>query len=75
MRLPPSRFIMSLTFVTSYAQPQLPETLRIPHGSFKNIPANQRRKEYQDARTDSRKGSGDGSPLYIVNKWAFRWGM
>jgi hypothetical protein len=47
----------------------------IPHGAFKGFSALRRQTEYQDARPDTRKGSRDGSPLYIVNKWAFRWGL
>jgi hypothetical protein len=47
----------------------------IPHGAFKGFSALRKQTEYQDARADTRKGSGDGSPLYIVNKWAFRWGL
>ena len=47
----------------------------IPYGAFNGISQHRRKTEYQDARTDSKNGHGDGSPLYIVNKWAFRWGL
>ena len=46
----------------------------IPYGAFDNMSQARRKREYQDARTDSRKGNRDGSPLYIVIKWAFEWG-
>ena len=47
----------------------------IPYGAFNGISQHRRKTKYQDARTDSKNGHGDGSPLYIVNKWAFRWGL
>jgi len=47
----------------------------IPYGAFDNMSQARRKRDHQDARTDSKKGKGDGSPLYIVNEWAFEWGM
>ena len=47
----------------------------IPYGAFKDISKQRKKREYQDARPDSSLGRGDGSPLYIVNKWAFKWGL
>ena len=33
-----------------------------------------RKAQFPHARQDSTYGAGDGSPLYLVHKWAMRWG-
>jgi len=45
----------------------------IPHGQLPRMQA-QRKRDYPEAKEDSKAGEGDSSPQWIVNMWAMMWG-
>ena len=54
-----------------------PSQPTIPHGALR-LPRNKITSAwphtYAEAKSDSSKGKGDGSPKYILNQWAMGWG-